>query len=101
LQTGGQKEDPAATELKMRGAVAEVAKLEAEVEKIKSEAVKIRVEANMALQPDPVVTDPAVEQGQAAQSVPASVQASPPPGAMGDPAQPPPGLTGVDGMAAQ
>lgn len=101
IQGGGQKEDPAATELKMRGAVAEVAKLEAEVDKIKSEAVKIRVEANIALQPDPVVTDPTVEQGQPTQSVPASVQASPPPGVMGDPNQPPPGSTGVEGMAVQ
>jgi len=105
IQGGGQKEDPAAAELKMRGAVAEVAKLEAEVDKIKSEAVKIRVEANMALQPDPVVIDPAVEQGGANQSVPASVPASvpesPPPGSMGDPNQPPPGLTGVEGIAVQ
>lgn len=105
IQGGGQKQDPATAELKMRGAVAEVAKLEAEIEEIKARALKTRVEANVALQPDPVVIDPAVEQGGANQSVPASVPASvpesPPPGSMGDPNQPPPGLTGVEGIAVQ
>lgn len=101
ISTGGQKEDPATAELKMRGAVAEVAKLEAEIEEIKARALKTRVEANVALQPDPVVVDPAVEQGGANPSVPASVPASPPPGLMGDPNQPPPGSTGVEGMTVQ
>jgi len=105
IQGGGQKQDPAAAELKMRGAVAEVAKIEAEIEEIKARALKTRVEANIALQPDPVVIDPAVEQGGANQSVPASVPASvpvsPPPGSMGDLNQPPPGSTGVEGMAVQ
>jgi hypothetical protein len=100
MQTGGQKQDPAMAELQMRGAVAEVAKLEAEIEDIKASALKKRVEANVALQPDPVVTDPAVESANPNASV-SEQPASPPPGAMGEmQAAPPPGPTGVEGMTA-
>lgn len=96
MQTGGQKQDPAMAELQMRGAVAEVEKIEAEIENIRADALKKRVEANVALQPDPVVTDPAVE--SANPSVSQSQQASPPPGAMGvQSVEPPPGQSGVMG----